>query len=663
MPDLSVRLARAVLCPGAVRRVRGACAVPVLRRAVPAGLRVWARGAAALCASLLVLAQGCALGAAAPGAAAAWAEAPVLAAAEDYPLNAEEKQTVSLFEENTPGVVFITNEVFKVDRAAELQAVPQGTGSGWVYDNDGHIVTNFHVIQNANALTVRFIEGIELPARIVGADPGTDVAVLQVDRSKKAKTTKPLKVLRLGDSSSMRVGQEVYAIGNPFGLDHTLTKGIVSGVGRTIMSVGGRPIQGAIQTDASINPGNSGGPLLNSRGQVIGMNTVIFSPSGASAGVGFAIPSDTVQARVQSILKYGYVKRAGIGVYLGQDGLAKSLVGKDGGIVVGLQDGSAAGAAGIRPGDVILSIDARRTKRINDIYAELDNHQPGETVQVGILRPAGEVTDGPDEAWSQVKPLTLKVELKEAATASSKLRSAKVSRKASRRNDSNFLYCGKWLRSHLSWVTKDPESTTEAERLAVQLLGAIDEWLGDARLSVPEIFQYVDVDGNQLIDRDEFKLAVVFMDFEDSPTSEQIGEVFSLLSPPGECMLDVSTLEMAIRAVSKRRETLNRAGNVFLKEAWKMTQVESNAYIFFRELSRYMGWKKSTPRDLFVDMDVRMKGSMDAVYLTKQAHAMIRLMDPGSPALGIVDPFSSVTRSPCSTSTATVWSLWTNSAP
>jgi len=223
--------------------------------------------------------------------------------------------------------------------------------------------------------------------------------------------------LRIGDSSGMRVGQEVYAIGNPFGLDHSLTKGIVSGVGRTIMSVGGRPIQGAIQTDASINPGNSGGPLLNSRGQVIGMNTVIFSPSGASAGVGFAIPSDTVQARVQSILKYGYVKRASIGVYLGQDGLAKSLAGKDGGIIVGLQDGSAAGSAGIRPGDIILTIDGRRTKRINDIYAEIDNHQPGETVEVGILRPAGEVTDGPGEAWSQVKPLLLKVDLKEAAQA------------------------------------------------------------------------------------------------------------------------------------------------------------------------------------------------------------------------------------------------------
>merc|ERR1719382_67274 len=199
---------------------------------------------------------------------------------------------------------------------------------------------------------MRVLEGTELPARIVGADPGTDVAVLQVDppkSSKKTKTAKPLKVLRLGDSSGMRVGQEVYAIGNPFGLDHTLTKGIVSGVGRTIMSVGGRPIQGAIQTDASINPGNSGGPLLNSRGQVIGMNTVIFSPSGASAGVGFAIPSDTVAARVGSILRYGYVKRASMGVYLGQDGLAKSLVGKDGGIIVGLQDGSAAGTAGMRP--------------------------------------------------------------------------------------------------------------------------------------------------------------------------------------------------------------------------------------------------------------------------------------------------------------------------
>eukprot|EP00913_Durusdinium_trenchii_P006702 g6299.t1 len=276
-----------------------------------------------------------------------------------------------------------------------------------VFDNEGHIITNYHVIEKASFVTVKFIEGTEVVAKVIGADEYSDVAVLQVDLPAQRK-------------AMLRPLQRVYAIGNPFGLDHTLTKGIVSGVGRTIQSVGGRPIQGAIQTDASINPGNSGGPLLNSRGQVIGMNTAIFSPSGASAGIGFAIPSDTVSARVNSILKFGYVKRAGLGLYLGQDGLAQRLSGWDltkvagrrrpGGVVAGLQKNSAAGEAGVKPGDILEVIDGRRIKTVNDIYAALDEHQPGDVVkayffsacpapllalkasQVKLLRP-----DKPDE--------------------------------------------------------------------------------------------------------------------------------------------------------------------------------------------------------------------------------------------------------------------------
>lgn len=329
-------------------------------------------------------------------------------------LKAEERQTVDLFQRNTPGVVFITNsEVYEVESAAEteLLAVPTGSGSGWIYDTEGHLVTNYHVIENAEALTVKFVEGTEVSAKVVGADPGTDVAVLQV--SLPARQRYLLQPLQRGESALLSVGQEVFAIGNPFGLDHTLTKGIVSGVGRTIMSVGGRPIQGVIQTDASINPGNSGGPLLNSQGQVIGMNTLIISPSGASAGVGFAIPIDTVSARVASILKYGYVKRPSLGLYLGQDGLAQRLSGHDGGLVAGLQRNSAGGKAGILPGDILTQIDTRPVKRINDIFAELDEHEPGETVNVKLLRPrsaAGE--EGPDP--SAYTELRLKVQLLEA---------------------------------------------------------------------------------------------------------------------------------------------------------------------------------------------------------------------------------------------------------
>jgi len=330
-------------------------------------------------------------------------------------LNVEEQQTVDLFTKNTPGVVFLSTGVFQISDAARMQveAVPKGTGTGWVYDDEGHIVTNFHVIENSNVVTVKFIEGTEVQAKVVGADPGSDVAVLQVNLPPKRQ--KLLRPLTRGESASLRVGQEVLAIGNPFGLDHTLTKGIISGVNRTIMSIGGRPIQGAIQTDASINPGNSGGPLLNSRGQVIGMNTVIISPTGASAGVGFAIPSDTVAARVASILKYGYVKRPSLGLYLGQDGLAEAFSGKPGVVVSGLQSGGAAVQGGVRPGDILQQINGRRIKRVNDIFAELDEHQPGERVKVKLLRPDRPEELGEPGANITFSEVVLDIILKEAS--------------------------------------------------------------------------------------------------------------------------------------------------------------------------------------------------------------------------------------------------------
>lgn len=332
--------------------------------------------------------------------------------AEEIALTREEQQTVDIFQRTTPGVVFVTSEKLTLEdpRSMEIDLVPSGSGSGWVFDAEGHIITNYHVIRDANALTVKFIDGSEVEAQVIGADPGSDVAVLQVKLPASRESL--LKPLERGSSAPIRVGQEVFAIGNPFGLDHTLTKGIVSGVGRTINSVGGRPIQGAIQTDASINPGNSGGPLLDSRGKVIGMNTAIYSPSGASAGVGFAIPSDTVVARATSILKYGYVKRPSLGLYLGQDGLAQRLSGKNGGVVAGIQRVSAASQAGMRVGDIICKIDQRPVKRINDIYAELDEHQPGDVVTVKVLR-----AEDPEAApYGEVdyKELTLKVQLLEA---------------------------------------------------------------------------------------------------------------------------------------------------------------------------------------------------------------------------------------------------------
>jgi len=334
----------------------------------------------------------------------------------DVILNVQERSTVNLFKRNTPGVVFITNTgAYAVDGAekTEMFSVPSGSGSGWVYDRSGHIITNYHVIVDANELMVKFIEGTEVPAKVIGVDPGTDVAVLEVSLPADKKSL--LQPLQRGKSSPLSVGQEVFAIGNPFGLDHTLTKGIVSGVGRTILSLSGRPIQNVIQTDASINPGNSGGPLLNSQGEVIGMNTVIISPSGASAGVGFAIPSDTIGTRAASILKYGYVKRASLGVYLGQDGVAKKLCGQGGGLVAGLQGTSAAGLAGITPGDIITQVGKRSVKRINDIFIELDDRQPGDIVGVTLLRPITPPTDESlGKELASYKELKVNVKLLEA---------------------------------------------------------------------------------------------------------------------------------------------------------------------------------------------------------------------------------------------------------
>lgn len=316
----------------------------------------------------------------------------LVATADDFKLKPEEKEQVDLFERNSPGVVYITNEVYNLNQIGDKLAVglqPKGTGTGWVFDTDGHVVTNYHVIKDANKLLVKFIDGKQVEASVVGADPMSDIAVLQVRRSPKK-----LQPLRRGCSGTLKIGQDVFAIGSPFGLDQTLTKGIISGLGRTVPSqADGRPIQGAIQTDASINPGNSGGPLLNTDGNLIGMNTEIVSTSGSSAGIGFAIPSDTIAARVASILKFGYVKRPTLGLYLAQDGVATAFGLKGGCVVAGLQPSSAAGKAGIQPADVIMRIGDKSIKGVNDIFAALDEYQPGDTVTVEVARNEGNDED------------------------------------------------------------------------------------------------------------------------------------------------------------------------------------------------------------------------------------------------------------------------------
>ena len=233
----------------------------------------------------------------------------------------DEKTTIQIYEQASKSVVFITRLRLQRDYLSlNVQQVPEGTGSGFVWDKAGHIVTNYPVIQGADSAQVTLADHSSWKARTVGAYPDKDLAVLRIDAP--ADKLFPIAV---GTSQDLKVGQKVFAIGNPFGLDQTLTTGVISALNREIESVTHRPIQGMIQTDAAINPGNSGGPLLDSAGRLIGVNTAISSPSGASAGIGFAIPVDEVNRVVPQLIAHGKVTRPGLGVQVASDQQAKRL--------------------------------------------------------------------------------------------------------------------------------------------------------------------------------------------------------------------------------------------------------------------------------------------------------------------------------------------------
>jgi len=307
-------------------------------------------------------------------------------------LDAEEKATIALFRQSSPSVVHITTLTVRQDLfTLNLLQIPEGTGSGLIWDDTGNIVTNFHVIQNADVAQVTLADHSTWKARRVGIAPDKDLAVLRVDAPRAQ-----LRAIPLGTSKDLQVGQKVFAIGNPFGLDQTLTRGIISALGREIESVTRRPIQGVIQTDAAINPGNSGGPLLDSAGRMIGMNTAIYSPSGASSGIGFAIPVDIVNRVVPELIRFGRVTRPGIGIQLVDDQLAQEL-GAPGPIVYDVAPGSAASRSGIQPtrrdpsgrvrlGDVLVSIDGKKITSANDLFLALEGYKVGDTVTVGLLR-------------------------------------------------------------------------------------------------------------------------------------------------------------------------------------------------------------------------------------------------------------------------------------
>ena len=313
-------------------------------------------------------------------------------------LAADEQNTIDVFSNASPSVVYITSIGLRRSFfSLNAYEIPQGTGSGFIWDKEGRIVTNYHVIKDANRVEVTLSDQSSWKGILVGVAPDKDIAVLQIAAPSESLTTIPI-----GESDTLQVGQKVYAIGNPFGLDHTITQGIVSALGREIESITGRTIQGVIQTDAAINPGNSGGPLLDSAGRLIGINTAIYSPSGSSAGIGFAVPVGVVNKVVPEIVRYGKVIQPGIGISVANERITQRL-GIKGVLIISVQPGSAAAEAGLQGtsevrggvvlGDIIETVNDRPVTSFDDLRNELDRYKVGDSVTLGILR---------DEARSSV---------------------------------------------------------------------------------------------------------------------------------------------------------------------------------------------------------------------------------------------------------------------
>jgi S1-C subfamily serine protease len=306
----------------------------------------------------------------------------------------DEQATIDLFERSRGSVAYITTQARVVDLwTRNMFDIPRGTGSGFAWDERGHIVTNFHVVAGAAGATVRLSDGRDVPASLVGVSPDHDLAVIRINVSK------PPPPLPIGSSHDLRVGQKTFAIGNPFGLDWTLTTGIVSALDRSLPARDGSLIEHLIQTDAAINPGNSGGPLLDSAGRLIGVNTAIFSPSGASAGVGFAVPVDTVNRVVPQLIARGKYSRPALGIEVDEDvnRVLTERLRQEGVAVLSVRPGSAAAAAGlegirtlsdgtITPGDVILAVDGRSVDSVARLLGRLDDYAVGETVRLRVMR-------------------------------------------------------------------------------------------------------------------------------------------------------------------------------------------------------------------------------------------------------------------------------------
>ncbi len=308
----------------------------------------------------------------------------------------DERNTIEVFQNTSAKVVYVHRLATVTNRALQKLHVPDGAGSGIIWDNKGHVVTNFHVIKGADDIAIT-IGKITVPAKIIGAEPRKDIAVLQIKSPQALSSLKsftPFKVVHLND---LIVGQKAIAIGNPFGLDHSLSKGVISALDRQVPGVGGVTIHNVIQTDTPINPGNSGGPLLNSAGELIGLNTMIYSSSGSSAGIGFAVPAEDIQRIVTQIIDHGRVVLSGIGIQRVDSKLADRLGVKKGILIGDVLPNTPAYKAKLRGthrnswghivvGDVIVAVNAHPVENYDTFYHILSEMNVGQEIAVTIQR-------------------------------------------------------------------------------------------------------------------------------------------------------------------------------------------------------------------------------------------------------------------------------------
>lgn len=304
-----------------------------------------------------------------------------------------EKKIINIYQKNVPSVVNVSNIKVANNFFYGRVEVPQGAGTGIVWDNQGHILTNYHVVEGGNQFVITFHNDKKTyKSKVVGVAPSKDIAVLKINNFPKN-----LKPISIGSSNKLLVGQIALALGNPFGLNHSLSKGIISALERKIDGIGGVKIHNMIQTDTAINQGNSGGPLLDSNGKLIGMNTMIYSPSGSNAGLGFAVPVDTIKSIVPQLIKHGKVIRPGLGIGILEDHIREKFVGNKGAVISFINENSSADKAGLRGmsrdrfgriyiGDIILKIDGKEVNSKDDVFHILEQYKIGDTITIDFLR-------------------------------------------------------------------------------------------------------------------------------------------------------------------------------------------------------------------------------------------------------------------------------------